>query len=31
MLGGETRIVEVTDKTNAGMGEYELVSGAVTA
>lgn len=31
MLGGETRIVEVTDRTNAGMGDFELVSVADAA
>jgi hypothetical protein len=31
MLGGEARIVEVTDQTNAGMGEFEVVDGAVVA
>ena len=31
MLGGETRIAEVTDRTNAGMGDFELVSVAGAA
>jgi hypothetical protein len=31
MLGGQARTVQVTDKTNAGMGEFELITSAGAA